>query len=205
MKTREPIPPEPPAAEPATSGAEPQPSSIDMPWQLRIPLQGEALRHVNPVPQLAALLRATSIPEQHRDVICTLLTEMYSNAVEHGVLAMHSHGKGHERGYLDYYEARKRDLLNVQDGFINICLDYSPGQGGGTLVMRIQDSGGGFAQDPSVQHSPADDEGFHGMDLLRSLCAKLSYDCASNTLQAVYSWTDTAQEGLDAALHSRQP
>jgi len=184
-------PPKPPStAQLPASAGEPPAGNGAMPWQLRVPLYGDALRHVNPIPQLAALLQATSIPEPHRDVICTLLAEMYSNAVEHGVLAMHSHGKRHETGYVDYYAARKRDLLNVQDGFINISLDYSPAAGGGTLVMRIQDSGAGFALDPNEQHSPADDEGFHGMDLLRNLCAHLTYDGATNTLEAVYCWSD---------------
>lgn len=179
------------AAPPTTSTGETSADAGKMPWQLRVPLAGDALRNVNPLPHVAAFLRTTSIPEQHRDVVCTLLAEMYSNAVEHGVLAMHSHNKRHETGYVDYYAARKRDLLTVQEGFINISLDYSPAAVGGTLVMRVQDSGAGFALDPNEQHSPADEEGFHGLDLLRSLCAQLTYDKASNTLEAVYRWIDS--------------
>lgn len=167
----------------------------EMPWQLRIPLNGDALRRINPVPTLAGMLSASGIPEQHRDVICTLLSEMYSNAVEHGVLAMDSTIKQHEAGYVDYYTARIRDLPAVGEGFINITLEYSPQPQGAVLILRIQDSGQGFSVDPHQQHSPADDEAFHGMDLMRSLCEKLTYDRDSNTLEAIYRWHDAPASG----------
>lgn len=164
-------------------------SSGAMPWQLSIPLRGESLRRINPVPQLASLLRGTPIPEEHRDLICTLLAEMYSNAVEHGVLGMDSRPKEDESSYVEYYEARKRDLADVRDGYVNIALEYTPQLFGGELLLRVQDSGKGFPIDPSEQHSPADNEEFHGMDLLRSLCEELHYDRSSNTLEAVYRWS----------------
>lgn len=191
-----PLPPQEPSdAELSALANEARNTSGEMPWQLSVPLQGEALRRINPVPWLARMLACSGVPEQHRDVICTLLAEMYSNAVEHGLLSMDSRIKQHEAGYVDYYDARIRDLQAVRDGFITLSMAFSPQPNGGALILRVQDSGQGFAFDPNEQHSPADDEVFHGMDLMRVLCEKLTYDRASNTLEAVYRWTDVTASG----------
>lgn len=160
------------------------------PWQLTIPLRGESLCTVNPIPYLFEVLSRTDIPVDHRDIICTLLSELYSNSVEHGVLGLDSSGKAHEDGYVEYYAKRVTDLPHVNKGFVNLSIGYAPLATGGRLTMTVQDSGTGFLSDPLKVHSTADDERFHGLDMLRQLCETLNYDRATNTMRAVYRWNE---------------
>lgn len=159
------------------------------PWNLSIPLRGEALCTVNPVPYLFDVLSRTDIPVDHRDIICTLLSELYSNAVEHGVLGLDSSAKDAEEGYIEYYAKRVHELPQVTKGFVNLSIGYVPLATGGRLTMTVQDSGTGFLSDPINVHSTADDERFHGLDMLRELCESLNYDRATNTMHAVYRWS----------------
>jgi CheY-like chemotaxis protein len=161
-------------------------------WQLCLPMRGRLLSEVNPIPQLSSLLSATPIPDEHRHVICTLLAELYSNAVEHGVLGMDSTIKQHEDGYIAYYDARKNNLRYDDQAFVNIGLSYTPSTEGGYIELSIQDSGIGFQSDPKMQHSPADKERFHGIDLIRGLCEDIRYDGETNTLSALYRWGNVA-------------
>jgi len=158
------------------------------PWQLTIPLRGQALCTVNPIPYLFDVLSRTDLPADHRDIVCTLLSELYSNSVEHGVLGLNSGEKSHEDGYVEYYAKRVNELPQVNKGFVNLSIGYAPLAAGGRVTMTVQDSGTGFLSDPLKVHSTADDERFHGLDMLRELCESLSYDRATNTMRAVYRW-----------------
>src|SRR5690606_20935430 len=69
-----------------------------LPWQISMKLAARDLRQGSPVSQLIDMLGTTPELERHKDYLHTILTELFSNALEHGVLGMTSELKETEHG-----------------------------------------------------------------------------------------------------------
>jgi len=74
----------------------------------------------------------------------TVLAELYSNALEHGVLGLDSALKADAKGFSRYYRERGERLQALAEGFVRFDLELLPEAGGGRLRIGVQDSGAGF-------------------------------------------------------------
>lgn len=112
-------------------------------WSLRLALRGESLRRFNPVPHLLQVLQQVQGLRARSGDLYSVLTELYSNALEHGVLALDSELKRDAAGFAEYYQERDRRLRQA-GGFIEIEVKVEPHAGGGRLNIEVRDSGSGF-------------------------------------------------------------
>ena len=113
-------------------------------WSLRLELRGDSLKRINPVPHLLQLLQQVHGLRALSGDLYSVLTELYSNALEHGVLALDSGLKRDAAGFAQYYQERDRRLRQQAGGFIEIELKVEPRAGGGRLNIEVRDSGSGF-------------------------------------------------------------
>lgn len=150
-------------------------SSGDWQWGMR--LDGARLAKVDPVPLAITQLASMGVPLWHRQQLYTVLSELFSNALEHGVLGLDSALKHSPEGFADYYAARERGLAGLHDGFVSIRLEYREGDAQGLLRVEVEDSGPGF----DVAAWPAEDRlsvvrpSGRGILMVRSLCRSLDY------------------------------
>ncbi len=160
-----------------------------MHWQLRLELGIDALRAVDPVPQIMQMLMGIQGLYEHRERLYTVLAELYSNALEHGLLQLDSALKSTPQGFGDYYTAREQRLAALEEGGITIAMAHASCGTGGELTLQIEDSGSGFDHHQHEQEL-TDNTTYcgRGIPLVRSLCKELVYHDQGSCVRAVYLW-----------------
>jgi len=118
--------------------------SCPLDWSVSFEFRGATLRRFNPLPYLLQLLQEVHGLRTQGGAIYSVLTELYSNALEHGVLGLDSSLKRDASGFARYYEQRNERLEALQDGYVCVHLQVKPQGAGGCLVIRVEDSGKGF-------------------------------------------------------------
>ncbi|MFH7422583.1 fused response regulator/phosphatase, partial [Pseudomonas syringae pv. tagetis] len=73
-----------------------------------------------------------------------VLGELYSKALEHGVLGLDSALKHDAAGFALYYQKRAERLDRLQSGFIRKTLQVETVAQGGRLTLGVEDSRQGF-------------------------------------------------------------
>ena len=119
-----------------------QSSPLD--WSMSFEFRAQTLKRFNPLPYLLQVLQEIHGLRPQSGALHSVLNELYTNALEHGVLALDSALKRDAQGFAAYYQERSRRLQALQEGYIRLHLQVEPVAGGGRLVIEIEDSGSGF-------------------------------------------------------------
>jgi two-component system, HptB-dependent secretion and biofilm response regulator len=175
---------QPPALGWARPGA---PASASGQWRMALDLHADALRVSDPVPMILSQLREIPGINEHLSVLYTVLSELYSNALEHGVLGLSSSLKNEPEGFERYLAARERELAALREGWVRISAVCAQWPGGGQLVFRVEDSGAGFDWRARPADAPHDPHG-RGLNLVRGLCRTVSFEGEGNQVRATYAW-----------------
>jgi len=116
-----------------------------------------------------------------------ILSELYRNALEHGVLELTAVPNNDLNTIEKYFIEKKRAIDNLRSGWIKICLNFKQFFKNGNIVIKIEDSGNGFdyrSENEFVQDSITTNG--RGIILVKSLCNELEFFGNGNTVQAVY-------------------
>lgn len=160
------------------------------PWEFSMRLENEALGNTSIVDQLMGFVGSIQGIELHQDKIFTIVSELYSNALEHGVLGLDSALKSSADGFEEYYRLRQENLNNVAGHYIDVNFCYIKDEKN-SVKLVITDSGKGFDYKNIMGTAATDeDEGDEshgrGVYLLSSLCSTLEYSNEGRTVTAVY-------------------
>lgn len=150
-------------------------------------LHGRRLAQADPVPLIINNLQEMDEIAVHRRTLFTILTELYVNALDHGVLGLDSSLKGSAEGFAHYYAERERLLSELKDGYVRIRVRVSPAAEGKDVEIFIEDSGSGFRFRPfleDAEHSTG--YAGRGIRLVRELCKSFSYEEPGNRVRAVF-------------------
>lgn len=160
-------------------------------WQYRLDLVGSKLRTVNPVPLIIAQLQELEDIGTHHQTLYTILTELYVNALDHGLLQLESSLKQSPEGFSEYFNKREKRLKELQDGWISFSLKVKHSGSSGRIQIRIDDSGEGFNfnNDIAVNDNNGQLHG-RGILLIRELCESVHYIAPGNRVEAVFGWSD---------------
>ena len=158
-------------------------------WKTAMEFDIDALRLLNPVPVIVNALMELQGLQEHRQAIFLIISELFTNALEHGVLELDSAIKATPEGFMRYYEAKEMRMQIVQAGRIRLLFQHEPTEKGGRLTIKVVDSGSGFDW-RARQQDLAENTGFcgRGLKLLDSLCSRLTYHGRGNRVTAVYDW-----------------
>lgn len=163
-------------------------------WQLTYELGPRSLRSSNPLPLLQHVVVEFPQLRRHAGAIYTVLAELYTNALEHGLLGLDSSLKVSARGFADYYEIRKRGLESIT-GFIRFDFRCEMEGAAGSLHITVTDSGPGFDYQHRLQELERSRWGgvaYHGrgLKLLRKLCRSVTYRGRGNEVEVVFAWSE---------------
>ncbi len=159
-------------------------------WKSSMELQALALRTVNPVPVLIHSVMEIQGLIEYRETIFLIVTELFANALEHGLLQLDSSMKHSSDGFMNFYAAREQKLSQLTEGVIKIQFSHQPTRTGGLLTIRVQDSGNGFDFKKTVQQLDSNQQKFgRGISLLYSLCKEVEYSGTGNRVKAVFEWS----------------
>ena len=130
--------------------------------------------------------------DTHRRRLFTILTELYANALDHGVLLLDSNLKTSPDGFSRYFEERGKRLAKISDGHIQISVQTHPIVNGGEVVIHVEDSGPGFDFTEYLLEKPKElQPSGRGIRLLMELCDSVTFEPPGNQVEAVYSWINS--------------
>ncbi|WP_277761192.1 fused response regulator/phosphatase [Pseudomonas sp. A34-9] len=163
--------------------------SCPLDWSVSFEFRGATLKRFNPLPYLLQLLLEVHGLRTQSGALYSVLAELYSNALEHGVLGLDSSLKRDAAGFARYYQQRNDRLEALQDGFVRVHLQVQPRGEGGCLLIRVEDSGKGFDV-ARVMERPLDGVRLsgRGVSLVRQLGHNASWSDEGRSARVEFSW-----------------
>lgn len=158
-------------------------------WELTFVFKDEMLGKVDPLPILMTVLRDIQGLHKYKEDLFLILSELYVNALDYGVLHMDSTLKREDGGFEKYYKEREKRLKNLKGGWVRINLADKKNGKSGCLTIIVEDSGKGFGHeehfskkiDPDTKHG-------RGMTLINSLATSVKYNKEGNKAEIQYEW-----------------
>jgi len=163
-------------------------------WQCVYEIRERTLSEFNPLPLLLHICMEVPGLRSRSGEVYTLLSELYNNALEHGVLALSSDWKNSPRGFALYYEERQRRLSDTDGHFIRFSLSHESRDPGGRLRVICEDSGAGFdfaehsARASKTRSIPGSSYAGRGLELLRRMATHFHVHGEGNRVEIVYDW-----------------
>ncbi|MFV8833635.1 fused response regulator/phosphatase [Aquisalimonas sp.] len=156
-------------------------------WSFSMELDAAALRGTSPLQPIAdGVAQMERMGEDERQRFLTVMAELYSNALEHGVLGLDSSLKTSPDGFTAYYENRCSALSALSSGFLRIQVGRGRDDRGELLRIRVTDSGAGFDYGRLLRDETPVDASLsgRGIKLLRGMCDSLCYFGRGNQVEA---------------------
>jgi len=157
--------------------------------EFTLKLRGQSLNEFDPIPLFLQTILECNELLPHRTRIFTVLTELYNNALDHGVLGLDSALKSSSTGFAEYYQKRADGLTSLTDDFVEVSVDHQPTINGGKLIFNISDSGKGFDVKKIMNRGSQAFSG-RGLPLLLKLCSSVDYLDGGTKVKAVYEWDE---------------
>ncbi len=164
-------------------------------WSCVYEINNQTLSHFNPLPLLLHICMEVPGLRRRSGEVYTLLSELYTNALEHGILELPSSWKSSPEGFGHYYTERKRRLAGSDGHYIRFTLDHKTTRRGGELRILCEDSGSGFdfaalilaleSGEPQARYAG------RGLVLLQQLSRSLTFKEQGNHVEVVYHWVFT--------------
>ncbi|NUU35752.1 SpoIIE family protein phosphatase [Pseudomonas sp. C2B4] len=163
--------------------------SCPLDWSLSFEFRAATLKRFNPLPYLLQLLLEVHGLRAQSGALYSVLAELYSNALEHGVLGLDSSLKRDVAGFARYYQQRNTRLAELQEGYVRVHLQVTPQGEGGRLVIRVEDSGKGFDVE-RVMERPMDPVRLsgRGVSLIRQLGRNANWSDDGRSARVEFFW-----------------
>ncbi len=168
-------------------------------WRFSFHLGPEKIRSLNILQLSLDWLHLMNISRSVSGLISVVISELYNNALEHGLLGLDSHIKLQPGGFDEYLSQREERLAFLDHGYINIEIEQVEINGNKMLRIHVKDSGDGFNYNEKREHchclegrkfDPESVNGIHpchiGSHLVKSLCSKVEYLGNGNEVIAYY-------------------
>ncbi|AYC32531.1 response regulator [Pseudomonas cavernae] len=168
-----------------------QSSPLD--WAASFEFRAQTLRRFNPLPFLLQLLLEVRGLRAQGGALYSVLAELYSNALEHGVMGLDSTRKRDAVGFTEYYRERGERLASLDQGYVRFHLQLLPEADGGRLVIRVEDSGAGFdVERVLAQQQALDCFSGRGLRLVRELTQNCSWENDGRVVCVEFHWSAQA-------------
>jgi len=155
-----------------------------LPWSMTVPLTASDMREQDPVSTISEILGGVPALSAHKGILQLLLSEIYSNVLDYSILGMDSMSKIDEEQFVNYYRVRDENLQALLDASIDFSFQLKAIASDNYLAIQTIDSGKGY----QGQHQPKSEDGLHGrgLDLIESLCEKVTFSEDGRTLDLLY-------------------
>ncbi|VAX13923.1 Serine phosphatase RsbU, regulator of sigma subunit [hydrothermal vent metagenome] len=161
----------------------------DISSEINLLFNGYCLKNVDPVPLVINHInQLTNNNTPHQDLF-VILSELYTNALDHGVLKLDSTLKSSTNGFEKYFSERTMRLNELNEGHVRLTLQIRLHDTGGQFNIVFEDSGSGFNYRDFIGGTTYGSSfSGRGIYLVRQLCSSLVYFDPGNRVEAVYQW-----------------
>lgn len=159
--------------------------SDGMPFSIDVTLDARLMQTREPILDIVNMLCSQTGMHALHSRLFTVLSELYTNALDHGVLQLDSGLKHSEQGFDHYFATRTAELVALQEAKISISIHFQPQHR--LLQVTVSDSGLGF--DFQQQNNDHDHEKYfgRGITLLRELCDSVEYQGIGNSVEVTFT------------------
>ncbi len=147
--------------------------------------EAQDLKCLDVVPALSGVIERIAATKEHAGQVFLILSELVSNALDHGLLRIDSSLKTNSDGFATYAAHRQSALEELQEGFIDIDIEILRRDNRKMVKIGVRDSGPGFDWAARSQMSPARLYG-RGVELVRRLSLEMQYIGAGNEVVVYY-------------------
>jgi len=152
-------------------------------------LGAEELQYLDPVSLALDFVQRLNVTRSHHAKLFLLLSELITNAIDHGLLKLDSAIKQEPDGLDRYLMLRGERLAGLTTGQIDLTLELIAREAKPALRVALADSGAGFDYRRQLAAPGAPDHAHphgRGIALVKALCASLEYRATGNQVVAVY-------------------
>ena len=163
--------------------------SCPLDWSVSFEFRAQTLRTYNPLPYLLQLLLEIHGLREQSGALYSVMAELYSNALEHGVLGLDSRLKRDAQGFAQYYRQRHERLAQLDSGYVRVHVQVVPTDKGGKLTLRVEDSGQGFDVEQELAR-PVDIDRLsgRGLSLVRQLSSAVGWSDGGRSVCVEFCW-----------------
>jgi len=165
-------------------------------WKFDMHFHYDAIKSIDPVPLINQILGEIQGHQIQQNGLSTVLTELFCNSLDHGLLQLDSSIKATPEGFMQFYSDKEMLLKDLDTGFIKISISNTPTETGGDLTIVFQDSGQGFdtsmLEKLSLQIPNDTPQNFsgRGLSLINNYCNSVTHNEAGNCITCTYSWSN---------------
>ncbi|MGK0442035.1 MAG: anti-sigma regulatory factor (Ser/Thr protein kinase) [Pseudohongiellaceae bacterium] len=156
-----------------------------LPWKLFFNLQAQNLRDIEPIPHIIRVIDKAAGIDVHQDFISTILSELFNNSLEHGLLDLDSNMKNDTDGFIQYYQIRRDRLAKLDSGYIDIIIEFIPAGDDSHVAIEVTDSGKGYCQ-PDIDPDQINENHGRGLLLIHKLTHQLTVSNDGRTTKVIY-------------------
>jgi PAS domain S-box-containing protein len=146
-------------------------------WRFSLTFSIHQLKTLDVVPLLLDIVQRIDQVKEHAGEIFMILSELFNNALDYGVLKLDSSVKDHEDGMEKYFDERAARLAVIEQGIIELNLEkIHNAKGRAFLRIRVTDSGDGFDYH-HITGAVVESTQRHGrgIPLLNKVCSKVQF------------------------------
>jgi serine phosphatase RsbU (regulator of sigma subunit)/anti-sigma regulatory factor (Ser/Thr protein kinase) len=161
-------------------------------WRIAISLGAAELKYLDVVPLVTQIIAKMAVGREHHSALFMILSELFNNALDHGLLRLDSTLKRGLNGFDKYLESRNERLHALHAGKIEIEITPLEIENKPAIKIRVADSGEGFDHqtlEAAVAQMPDGKPFGRGIALVKSVAYKLEYSERGNEVSASYICT----------------
>lgn len=156
--------------------------------QSTLRFSSEVIKSVSLMTDVRRYLMGLISDGTHLDLVCSVLAELLSNAIDHGLLNLDSCIKEQPDGFFLFYQLREDKLAELdKDAWIRLDLDFDPDKS--QLLMMVEHNGEGFEFQGAQTLSDNSLTYGRGIVLASELCDSLEYTKQGKKVTALYQFT----------------
>lgn len=158
-------------------------------WKLMFRLGEDELRYLDAVPLLTEIVGKIHAATEHHAALYVILSELFNNALDHGVLKLDSGLKHGADGFERYLHLREERLNSLTSASVEIEIERVEIEGRYGVKIRVADSGDGFdhaALFSGVGELPMSGQYGRGLALVRGVASRIEFAGKGNEVTAYY-------------------
>lgn len=171
------------------------PGRAVMPWRLSLEMgPAELSRGVSPIPTLmGGLDHVEGMTENAKAGLSMIVSELFVNALDHGLLRLRSELKNGPDGFTRYYHHRQEALGVLRDGFVQVSL---VSMAEGVMKIEVKHDGEGISPELAVLGLTNNTMSHgRGLALVRSIAKSLEYGDEGRAALCIFEWDTAARPG----------